>query len=372
MKRILFITQDLGRTGSEMLLWYSLLNLNRAEFTSYVFCKQKGILIDQLPAYVKWFIAYKKSKNLYHKILRGVLKICKIDPLAYQLKQIQKKIKADFWYVNTIANPEVYDIARKLGIKIITHFHELPMAYSFITYHNLEKIINYSSGFIGCSEVVCEKIRNMGAKNVELLYGFIDQNRIKCSKPIDVVRTSLGFKSTDFIWVISGKTTLIKGIDFLIPLLGLIPANAKILWIGGEEPSGTYYYVSKTITAKFPDRVKFIGAQEEDYYNYFNCGNAFLLLSREDSFPLVMLEAASLGKPIVGFNSGGIKEFIHEDTGIVVDQGDFENLAEAMNLVAEHPEMFNVNSIKMAIANHEVTRQVNALEDILRKFSLNN
>jgi glycosyltransferase involved in cell wall biosynthesis len=368
MKRIIFITQNLGRTGAEMLLWYSLSNLNKDKFKSYLFCSEKGALVDSLPPHVNYSIPYKKNKDKGVKFFRTILKTLKIKPLEYQLKQLQKTTNADFWYFNTIVNPEIYAIAAKLGVKIVTHFHELPMAYNFITYDNLEQIINYSTSFIGCSKAVCEKISDMGGKDVRLLYGFIDQNKISCTKSADEVKSSLGFSEKDFVWVVSGTTTLIKGIDFLIPLLNLLDESVKILWIGGEEKRGTFFYVKKTVESRFPGRVKFTGALETDYYNYLNCGDAFLSLSREDSFPLVMLEAATLGKPIVGFNSGGIREFVKEGIGIVVEQGNFNELTKAMAIVKNQPEKFSVDRIKNDAAKYRIEKQIPVLEEILESI----
>ena len=46
--------------------------------------------------------------------------------------------------------------------------------------------------------------------------------------------------------------------------------------------------------------------------------DAFALTSREDPFPLVMLEAGSLGIPVVCFaGSGGAQEFVQDDAGLI-------------------------------------------------------
>ncbi len=369
MKKILFITHNLGRTGSEMLLWYSLTNLNKEKFLPLLFTKDKGVLVDELPGEIKHFLPYKKNPKRSLRLLRSILKIFKIDSLAYQLSQIHKKNKVDFWYVNTIVIPEVYPIAKKLGVKVITHAHELPLAYNFVSYTDLETIVSSSAALIGCSEAVCEKISNMGRPDVNLLYGFIDKSKIVCTKTAEEVKANTGFKDQDFVWAISGKTSLIKGVDFLVLLLRELPEDIKIIWIGGEENTGIYYYAKKAVENIYPGRVKFLGAQSTEYYNYLNSADGFLLLSREDSFPLVMLEAASLGKPIVGFNSGGISEFVKENTGIVVDSWRAKDLAEAMMAVKNNPERFNVEEIKRQASGYEVKKQVSILENILDSVS---
>ena len=52
-------------------------------------------------------------------------------------------------------------------------------------------------------------------------------------------------------------------------------------------------------------------------------------MSREDSYPLVCLEAASLAKPILCFDrAGGEREFVEEDCGFVVPYLQVEMMAE--------------------------------------------
>lgn len=368
MKRVLFITPTFGYTGSEMLLWYSLSHLNRDKIQPYLFSKENGKLLAALPRDIKSFVPYKKGSNKFNKILRVFLKWLKIDPLRFQLSRIQKIVKPEFWYINTIVNPEIYKIAVDLGVKVVTHVHELPLAYQCVSYKEMENILDVSELIIGCSKAVCNKIEGMGKKNVHLFYGFVDQAKIRVTKNPEVLKENLGFEKDDYIWAISGKTTFMKGIDFLIPLLERLPEGVKILWIGGEENSGLYYYVKKTIEEKFSGRVLFVGEQKEDYYNYLNCADAFLLLSREDSFPLVMLEAAALGKPIVGFNSGGIKEFVEERMGIVVDSWNFDDIGKAMNTVKDNRGNFDTFRIREKATEYDASKQVRHWEDILERI----
>src|SRR6185312_17200948 len=56
--------------------------------------------------------------------------------------------------------------------------------------------------------------------------------------------------------------------------------------------------------------------------------DVFVLLSREDPFPLIVLEAAFLYKPIIAFeNSGGIPEFIEHGAGMLAPYLDTSEIA---------------------------------------------
>ena len=62
--------------------------------------------------------------------------------------------------------------------------------------------------------------------------------------------------------------------------------------------------------------------------DYFALFDVSVSLSREDPFPLVVLEAASMGKPTVCFDrAGGAKEFVEEDCGYVVPYLDIQAMS---------------------------------------------
>jgi glycosyltransferase involved in cell wall biosynthesis len=367
-KKILFITHTFGRSGSEMLLLYMIKNLNPEKFTASIFCQFKGELINELPDNVSSYVSYKKSKKPFKKIFRKILQIFQINPLHYQLRKIQKEIKADFWYVNTIVNPFVYAIAKELNVKVITHCHELPTAYNYNSADEMKAVVENTDLFIGCSKAVCDKISDMGHTNIKLLYGFIDPTRIKLNLDKLSARKKIGLSDNDFVWAISGHTILTKGIEYVIPLLKSLESKAKIIWIGPEVNQGLNFYVKETIRNNFNGKMMFLGQQKEFYYDYLNCADAFLLLSREDSFPLVMLEAASLGKPIASFNSGGVNEFVDSENGLIVNSWKIEDLAAAMLKIETEFANFDATKIKTKVLPYSAGNQIDKLEKILSDF----
>jgi glycosyltransferase involved in cell wall biosynthesis len=73
---------------------------------------------------------------------------------------------------------------------------------------------------------------------------------------------------------------------------------------------------------------------------YFALCDVFAMVSREDPYPLVCLEAASLGKPILCFDgAGGEKEFVEEDCGFVVPYIDVEAMAAKAEILLASPDL---------------------------------
>lgn len=365
MKKILFITPYFGRTGSEMQLFYILNQLDRTKYSPYLFTGQRGSLLEELSHDIPYTVSYKGNYRFLWRIFIRFLKILNVKLVEFQLRKIHKKFKPDFWYINTIVNEEAFKLAKELNVKVISHIHELPMSYDLVNYSSIKDIAEYSSMFIGCSKIVCESLENMGCRNVHLLYGFINQSDIKFTRDNKEIAVELGIMASDFVWVISGTVSTTKGVDFLIPLLRHLKKNHKIIWLGNKNLSGTYYYVEQTINSQFAGRVIFTGAKVEDYYSYFSLGHACLSLSRVDSFGLVLLEAQHLGKPIVGFNSGGIKELVIKDTGIVVDQLNFKELAEAMANVEENLDSYDSAYIASNAKKFNLEQQTKILNTLL-------
>lgn len=64
-----------------------------------------------------------------------------------------------------------------------------------------------------------------------------------------------------------------------------------------------------------------------------------MLSSRQEGFPITILEAMAAGKPVVATNVGGCAEaVVNGETGIVVSPEDPEALAEALEHMLTHPD----------------------------------
>lgn len=116
----------------------------------------------------------------------------------------------------------------------------------------------------------------------------------------------------------------------------------------------------------------FPGATEhpEHYYPLFDL---FLLTSREDPFPLVCLEAAAHGLPILCFeNAGGMPEFVAEDAGCVVPYMDLDKMTDTIyNLMNSKNlrQWLGSNAQQKVLKNHNISTNAPRILDIINKFS---
>ena len=85
------------------------------------------------------------------------------------------------------------------------------------------------------------------------------------------------------------------------------------------------------------DRIRFVGPLEQPA-ELFAAMDVFALTSREDPFPLVMLEAAAAGVPVVCFAGGGGARIVDPDAGRVAPYLDVAGMAAAISDLLERGE----------------------------------
>lgn len=94
----------------------------------------------------------------------------------------------------------------------------------------------------------------------------------------------------------------------------------------------------------------------------YSMADVFVLPSREDNLPNVMLETFACGTPIIGFNTGGIAEHTIEDvTGVLADEVSAQSLANAIAKFYETKQNYNASIIrKYAEHNFSFAKQADS------------
>ncbi|CAH0995220.1 hypothetical protein EMA8858_01340 [Emticicia aquatica] len=353
---ILFITPTGGRTGSEMLLWYLLSRLS-GKIKTAIYSRQNGELFAKESTADLTFIN-KSKKGFIYNIYEGIYhKIFKITPEEQKLITIQKKIKADRWYINTLTMPQFAKLAKRLRIPYDIHVHELISVYDEIRYDDFRFQFDNAERIICCSSIVEQRIKEMGYQNTILLHSFIDTKKIQIKQPALKIREKLNIPSNAFVWVMSGSMNLRKGYDLVIDLFEFLPKNTYIAWLGACKETGVLHYIRQRTKLENLNFIE-IGEKSKEYYDFLNIADGFLLTAREDPFPLVMIEAAYLEKPIVGFNSGGISEFVQDGMGGFVNSFYQKDLAELMVKVQNKTIEVDKNALKNRALTFDIQTQI--------------
>jgi glycosyltransferase involved in cell wall biosynthesis len=133
-------------------------------------------------------------------------------------------------------------------------------------------------------------------------------------------------------WV--GRISREKGIDILIDALASIsdrPILAAILGDGPERATE-----SARAESIAPSRFVWVGAVP-DAAKYFAAFDLFVLSSRTEGLPMVMLEAMAAGIPIVATKVGGIPDLLSSREGMLVAPEDPRALAAAIRATLDDP-----------------------------------
>ena len=73
--------------------------------------------------------------------------------------------------------------------------------------------------------------------------------------------------------------------------------------------------------------------------------SAFVMFSRHENFPCVMVEALCCGLPVIGTSVGGVAEAINENNGIIVLSENEDELLSAMNTMMNEYQKYNREKI---------------------------
>jgi len=128
-----------------------------------------------------------------------------------------------------------------------------------------------------------------------------------------------------------------KGYDLFIPALEKINKDFIYLIIGeGEERNNIAHLIRDN---DLREKVFLLG-RIEDAYKYIKAGDVFVLPSRTEAFPYVLLESALAGVCVLASNVGGISEVIEDDyNGILFDVNNQGDIVNKVNLLIENQEM---------------------------------
>jgi glycosyltransferase involved in cell wall biosynthesis len=203
---------------------------------------------------------------------------------------------------------------------------------------NNQQVQKHTHYYLAGSQAVKQsliEILKIPQDKIEVVHNFITLQAVQFNpESRDQIRQQLKLPTDAFVVGAAGTTDWRKGPDIFIQLARAVYQRqperpVHFLWVGGASVGpefGALWHDVKRIGLE--DCIHFVGAQA-NFRDYFALFDVFVLVSREDPFPLVNLEAAALGKPCLCFaGAGGAPEFVENDGGFVVPYLDTETMAD--------------------------------------------
>lgn len=348
-KKILFISHDASRTGAPIVFKYHLNFIKSAapELPFDIYLMQPGVLQNEFAKISKLTIA---DNSLI--FLRVLFKLTRNSFYQhYQFNKLIRNKEYNIVYGNTVVTAPLLKIAKIHNSLTYTvmHVHELDIAIKQCLGKQLFiDSISYIDRFVAASLAV----KNMLIHNYE-----IPESKIYLHYeyiPMDYFdeKNAINLSTPGFNICGSGSLDWRKGIDLFIRIVYLLNKVVKnndfhFYWIGGNRGSMDFERVDYDIKRLGIERKITIIEYCDNPLQYMQACDVFLLTSREDPFPLVCLEAASVKLPIVCFNNaGGMIEFVDSTNGWVIDYLDLDKIVELFENLMTRPSIVTDKGLK--------------------------
>jgi glycosyltransferase involved in cell wall biosynthesis len=329
-RKICFISHNATRTGAPIVLYKLVRWIKEHQGDQVeVWFLEGGEMIEAFEALCNCVVLKTARENTTQRLIKGVAR--RVLNRDVQLEQKLKRLSSfDLVFFNTVASFKIIPVLPR-GFKpvCIAWLHEQPFSINawykkeFTTQHLsiFKQIFTVSTQ----TKVYLETRMGVPADKLCVVYPFIDVQHETDSK--DVAPED----GKAFIVGGCGLQDWRKGPDLFLQVakhIEKISPGSKIqfIWVGAESglTGGLNYELEKL---QLQGKVLFAGEQK-NVRDWFNSFDVFLLTSREDPFPLVVLEAMALEKPVVCFEGiGDITKLVEVIPSNVVPYSDVDAMA---------------------------------------------
>ena len=245
---------------------------------------------------------------------------------------------------------------------VITHRTDMPIKNKYLSLKAYEK----AHALIGLSNKIVTTLNKQ----------FEDQCCVRiASSPVSY---PVNQNKVDQIWSAHSHKTLVlqagyvgkkKGFDVTIEAAKIlqqknIPVHLLLLGDGPETET-----LKKQ--AKGLENVFFLSHQK-DMGTWFASANLLIQPSKSEGLGSVILEAMAAGLPVIASNTGGIPDIIeHEQTGLLIEPGNVQELASAIERVVSDAELRNrlQAEAKEKLSQFEISRTAQRYTDLYKQVT---
>lgn len=314
-RKILFLNHSASRNGATILLLHLLQWLKQhSDFSLEVLSYGSGPLIEEFRSVAPTRVWPSLISRLPITPHRWPVWLRPQQLEAQLLGLFLRRHRYDLVYANTAATWNHVGALVKRNYPVLWHIHELPYALQLIFgQEQARQLFTLASRFVAVSQSVVEALTGeflVPRERVDLVHGFVpiqDWSPVKRKSKRQRILVSLGWPEDTFVIGGCGGLGWRKGTDLFLQIARLTfkivtEGRVRFLWVGGKD-------IPDDEALRFVHEVRVLGLQDccchipstADVNDYYCAMDVFALTSREDPFPLVMLEAGMHGLPIICF-----------------------------------------------------------------------
>lgn len=276
---------------------------------------------------------------------------------------------------------EVSEFVKKLPDKKIMIYHNITPPEYFCGVNEtlvnllengkkeLRSLVDHIDLAVGVSEYNRLELQEMGFKNTDVLPIII--NFHEYSSPNEKLLSKYDDDFVNLLFV--GRVTPHKRQEDIIKVFyyyKLINPKSRLFLAGSYEGCEIYSdYLKKLIQDLNLKDVHLLGKISfNDLISYYKLADIFICMSEHEGFCVPILESMYFEIPIIAYKSTAIP-FTLEDTGILVKEKNYCEIAEMVNVLIEDEELRStlVKKQKDRLDNFKREKIISQLESILSK-----
>ncbi|MDS1309459.1 glycosyltransferase [Marinobacter xiaoshiensis] len=253
----------------------------------------------------------------------------------------------EFAYLNTVVSGRLFNYLEQAGARldctIVTHIHEMEKVLATFP-DEMDALLSRTRHWISASpasSATLEAKYKIATETLTTVPAFINpvaRKEVTTNELQAEAREELGLSPNAFVVMGCGTVYERKGPDLFLEAARLLKKQTnqpiEFVWLGQGPDKET---LEASLTEEEKGWVIFAG-NRNNANKLLAAADVFFMSSREDPFPLVVLESAQHGVPTVCFEPAtGITAFIEQDAGIAVPEISPQLAAKALQELLEHP-----------------------------------
>lgn len=319
-ERILLVGHSGNFAGAEILLKNIIQELTKQDVEIAVIVKHDGPIIKSYEKNAPTFVIEDESE------------------IEYYVRELSKH---DFKsaIVNTVVSGNFIPYLKKHGFYVLSLVHELPTLIKSLKAENLARIISTQADLVVFpAKYVVDKFETLATVENKIIKAqgiYNTYDNFNTAKSRQDIMKKYDIPEDNHIILTVGQGAYRKGFDLFIEISKILENDKYTFILVGDVAQNLKQKYSEDISSLSNLILTGFISNNDEMMSYYDACDAYLLLSREDPFPSVVLEAFNAKRPVIAFeNAGGFQDIVINDvSGYLVEFESVNQVIDKIKLV---------------------------------------